>query len=56
MERKESEVVLEAEILVDFTSDEIEAINNAIRTGKATSMNEYIVKPLCSALREDGVL
>lgn len=56
MERKESEVVLEAEILVGFTAAEIEAMNNAVRTGKAKSMNEYIVKALCSALRKDGVL
>lgn len=53
---KESEVVLEAEISVGFTAAEIEAINNAVRTGRAASMNEYIVMALCSALRKDGVL
>lgn len=56
MERKESEIVLEAEILVGFTAAEIEAINNAIRTGKARTVNEYIVMALCSALWKDGVL
>jgi len=53
---KESEVVLEAEILVGFSAAELEAINNAVRMGKARSMNEYIVEALCSTLRKDGVL
>jgi hypothetical protein len=56
MGNEDKEPSLIATLKVELLPEDVSALNNAVRTGKAKSWGEYIGQALVETLQKDGLL